>query len=346
MENSNIRNISSKIKELLSVNKDENTNLSETRIQEYSKEGMYKAYLFKDIQIREIKPKPTNEEDIFGIDGSNATIFKTTEICVMLVRVVGTTLGRAKYFSEFISFTYFDKGKGTYILKHYHLGGIDLFGNYEEEYNPFSLEYTFKGKRANPYDISSILRKFGEWRMIKYINEKKREVIILKDGGLHSTISREATLIKETIESLDKSNYLAGIVKENLLLTNNGRNLVYDVEKYVNNKFSIDRWVFGPIAKGIEDIHPAFLYVVKLHSGGRAFRMDIPNNHAHIEFIDSIANISNDPLVLGYPYVLIKADRESNIKQEEIHSLRIKLTHDLPKEIEIFEDIHNHIWKI
>ncbi len=346
MENSNIKNISSKIKELLSANKDEDTNLNETRIQEYNKEGLYEVYLFKDIPIKEIKPKPINKENIFGVDGSNATIFKTTEICVMLVRIVGATLERAKYFSEFISFTYFDKGKGTYILKHYHLRGIDLFENYEEEYNPFSLEYTFKGKRANPYDISSILRKFGEWKMIKYINEKERNVIILKDGGLHSTISKEVTLIKETIRSLNKSNYLAGIVKENLLLTNNGRNLVYDAEKYVNDKSSIGRWVFGPIAKGMEEIHPAFLYIVKFHPEGRAFRMDVPNNRQEIEFIDSIAKISNDPLVLGYPYVLIKADRESNIKPDEIHNLKIRLTQNLPREIEIFEDIHNYMWKI
>ena len=314
--------------------------------------GIYKTKMFKDIEVWEL---PSNDEvpskygKIFGVDGSNKAIIQTNEFSLMLCRIVGTDL-KIKYFSEFFSLVYLND-EGTYSLEHHHIRGIKLFDNNTKIYDPYDTSYTFRGRRANPSEIGNILRKYAEWEMVNYINQVENNVVILRDGSLHSTIRDEVEIMRKALSKANTNNKILGVVKDNLLLTDTYHNLIEAATRYVTSTYKYQRWVFGSIAEGIKEIHPAKIYVVRFHPLSKPYRIDAPLNIDEEEFkgiLDLILNYTLDSDFLGYPYQLVKADRESNIKPHEVNFYRNRILKDEEfwRIHEMFRDTHEMLWKV
>ncbi|GEM_PF-4109440 len=328
--------------------------LEDIMMADSEQDPLYDKKPFKEINaynLDDIKHlKMDIESSLFGVDGSSKSVVDTNEFAILMCRIVGTNL-KKRYISEYISFAYLENEK-EYVLEHYFIRGMRLFDDGKiGNFDAYDTRYTFKGKRADPKEIASILRKFGEWKIVEKIMEEEENAIIIKDGGLHSTVKEESHLINEVIKK-QRDNLFAGLIKNNLLITTTGRNLIYDAMIYVESKYEYKRWLFGEIAIGKYDIHPAKIFIAKFHESSRPYRIDIPKSLEKdnvIELINAISLYTNDSDFLGYPYILVMADRESNIKDHEIIKYKNALLYKSKKLREmdkLFEDIHKMLWKM
>jgi hypothetical protein len=222
---------------------------------------------------------------VLFIDGGNSSIIETGSYLVSYVKIAGIIYEQQKVVSKHIFnfFVYVDNQDSE---------NVRVYSNAEIPF--LNSLYTLNVKRGDLNLVEKVneFRKQAEFKLGNYLSEKA-EVIVF-DG--------EGTEIK-TKTSL-------GISKSCSLLTRNKKGVIDSLNE-LHTK--LDMWRFGNDR----------LSFVKLNQNSHhIFRLDTYSGN-----IDAIVSLlsfySTDPVFLGYPYGLIKADQEARVSNEEKSILRV-----------------------
>lgn len=171
----------------------------------------------------------------------------------------------------------------------------------------------FRSFESKLEEAKNTAMRFGEFKLAKELSSKiAREDIILIDGPL----DLNNPIAEELIDSLFKSDRtIMGICKTSRMATETGRSLLGYLNQVTKD---IDSpWYYKiPNEEG--------KYIAKLHKGSDyCYRVDM--NRFDKEALKLLAFYSSDPVILGYPYPLYRADKVARIRDVEEKRERMKI---------------------
>lgn len=190
----------------------------------------------------------------------------------------------------------------------------DLFINSED---PTVRNGIFSMDIAN---MTSITRKFAEWKIMEMVIDNFNIDMIVKDGILQTGITNEKNYAERVFEkAVEKNIITSGIAKRSSLFTESGKSLITALA--AKAKFmKLDKWFYYPVAEINRPDHKADIFITKLHENAKnVFRLEIFNHQAdrHAEAISALARNSCDYRFPGYPYGLLDADKFARISEDE-----------------------------
>lgn len=309
-----------------------------------SNQELYETPVLRHENFKKLKRKEKRE--IWAIDGSNKTILEGSGVAIEFGRVVAVSSKGRILETSFLSVVK-PKVKDEqlyYEVMPYHQSGIKIDLKIQE-FNAYDETLTSSVFKAKPATVAAITRRFMEWAMIKYIIDNYNEVIVLRDGSLHIGVTGEKEVVGEVFkEAKEKSSDIIGIVKFSTILSNRGKDILNEINRFANIKAP---WLYVPIAIGKRDLHPAIIAALKTHNNGRTIRIEMHKDFFDISALEEIMGLCNDALYLGYPYLLAKADKVAKVKDYEIKDLKKFIINKISRDLkgEIYEDLHDDFRK-
>ena len=279
----------------------------------------YIAYPLNIGNFRLIEDITSNKKIAF-IDGGNAEIFSSSNMCIGFVRVYCSVFKEnRKIGSEKTEFYVVVK---TAIEKET-MFSADIFPLSDGMIIPDEKDLSFSINDATlrngifSYDITKIIeisRRFAEWKMASHALEKADYVV--KDGSLQTGVTNESRYRNECYEKAERSGkVICGLAKKSSLFTTTGKNLL----SVLNKLSSLEKWYYHPIADIANPDHRAELLAVKLNKYSRfAFRFEVQKGFKNFsEILSLLSEQSNDYRFPGYPYGLIDAHNFAKIGMNE-----------------------------
>jgi hypothetical protein len=278
-----------------------------------------------------IERKESTKKFVF-VDGGNQNIHTSTKTSIDAIRIYASTFKIDKKITskklEIIAITkaIFDENKRTtiYIVELESKDKIPLENNYltiegiDERNNHISIK-----------EIAGKIRRRLEISFAKQIIEDSLDAFdaIILDGTLEYKSKNEESLIKELHDkALENKTLVIAIAKSTTIYTNTDE----EYDELLTNLATMKRFVYYPafkIKQNIEQKYTPQIFFIKLHEKSEfVLRADLFCDTA--SFIDiqklfgQIAFFAKDPLVLGYPYGLVDADKFARISNEEINYLK------------------------
>jgi hypothetical protein len=178
-------------------------------------------------------------------------------------------------------------------------------------------------------EIASKIRRYLELFLAKEVieNHLERFETIILDGTLQQTIVNEKLFIDKLKKASEEKKVLVVLAsKTTNVHTNSGMN--YDELLNTNAKeIKMHRFVYYPGFIINSQSHDAEIYFAKLHEKSNIilrfelFKKDSANIDI-IKLFSQIAFFAKDPVILGYPYGLVDADKFARITNQESEFLR------------------------
>ncbi len=196
--------------------------------------------------------------------------------------------------------------------------------------------------------FASMVLRFSELRFAEETaaDMEKRSIIVL-DGSLQASYTGEEDIMDNLAKRcLEKEVLLMGMAKTSSMLTDSGQDMAFSLRSIEKNRAMHDKmWYYGPVISYDDPSYKADIFFVKLHkSARRLFRVEISNAFEMVDIgkvLGDLATISADPVFLGYPYGLIKADSLARSTNNERMQLRTRLSGRIDIEsIEAAKDSH------
>lgn len=315
------------------------------------------SFVISDDNIFPI-PEIEKNRNLGFVDGGTEPIIIGSDFSISICRVAGIIINTENVITpkkiplviEFYSATISEKKNNGLTFR------TRIFSreNNHKTYLPQKdIEISYKdpsirmqGKFLMPIENhGGIAMRFAEWTYAKHfiLNELSNEDIFIRDGSLQTGYPDEIELAKSVYSTgLKKNVYITGLSKScRLYLKKSGGSLNSYVNSIGNSKYPKINWYYYPTMKLTKVDNQADLLFVRLNKDSPySFRFDIYieqsntlNKQKREDIISNIANNSNDPLFLGYPYGLIKADQLARISKKEIESYKIQLLAEFDKEI-------------
>ncbi|MFX0019333.1 MAG: hypothetical protein ACFFAF_11480 [Candidatus Hermodarchaeota archaeon] len=316
-----------------------------------------KPFVISDDRIFKV-PKVKEYRKLGIVDGGTEPLIKASDFNISICRVAGITLDSEKLSTpeklppivEFYSATISEEtDKGEIVFRTSLFPKESSYNNYmpqEDILIPLKdPSLRMQGKFLMPIENhGGIAMRFTEWTYAKHfiLNELGKGDIFIRDGSLQTGYPKEIRLANEVYSAgINKNVYITGLSKSCRLLNQSGNSLNFHINLIGNSKFPQDPWYYYPIKKITRVDNQADLFFVKFNKDSPySFRFDIyieqSNNLSKQEreiIISNIANNSNDPAFLGYPYGLIKVDQLARISKKEIESYKIQLLIEFDKDI-------------
>ncbi|MBL7055013.1 DNA double-strand break repair nuclease NurA [Candidatus Woesearchaeota archaeon] len=293
-------------------------------------DASYKPFKISKNNFHKIEKAGSSKKLAF-IDGGNSEILKAADFSLNLIRVycsiykANKKIKSKKY--EFYSLVYAE-GKDEIFYK------AKLFSE-NKEILPDEKDLSFSSfdeslktgiHRINISMIANVIRRFSELRMAKnIIEELDNEDILVLDGSLQSSTTNEDGYLNELFEkALEKNILVSALSKTCSIMTEKGNSLI----SVLGALKAQGRWNYSPVAEINSLKHQAEMFFVKLHEKSRhIFRFEVYKKQKHRidETLSLIAENSNDPVFLGYPYGLIEADRFARVSNKEMDYFKTKL---------------------
>ncbi len=166
-----------------------------------------------------------------------------------------------------------------------------------------------------PY-LANNVRKLLEIKVASLIDDK--DLIIVLDRDMHPKITYEDILFKELHENtLKRRNIICALSKTSSLLTKKGNS----VSAILNLMGPKKEWLYK-----VAETEDFDVYFVKLNPNSEyVFRIDIAKCSDKNLIINNLVLNSNDPVFLGYPYGLVKADSNARVSNKESEFLKMQL---------------------
>ncbi len=299
-----------------------------------------KIEIFKIKKEKFQKIKKSKKKNIVFIDGGSQEIFSAPNISLFFNRIYycvydnNKRLKSKKY--EFYSLIYTEeKHKELFFNTEFFF----LKGKFEIPEMRFSVKDETLCFGNNIVDISVLgnnIRKLLEIKAASQIDEK--DSIIVLDRNLEQKITYEQEFFKELYnKTKENNNIVCAISKTSILLTQKGNSL----NALLNSLGPKGEWHYK-IAKSRD----FGIYFVKLHLKSKyIFRLDIMNNEEDVFF--NLKLNSTDPVLLGYPYGLIEADKNARVSNKEREFLKMQLIVKFGSEFKQFKkylqskDVHS-----
>ena len=238
------------------------------------------------------------------VDGGNNEIFSSPAYSYQLVKI-GVSVWEGK-------------NKKKSITKEIAVYADAALQIHSDEEHPLinRLNRGFKtnlGKITTPQQVIELFRRCFE---IYSANEISKEVeFVCLDGNLIAQTDIEEELIAE-------NENLIAIAKSSTLSTKN-RSL-YAALSAKSDAEKLKTWLASGTISASNDFHKAIVSFAKLHPKSPVIiRIDTKENLKNA-FAAHIASLSQDPVFLGYPYPLVKADQLARVSNEEMQYHRTK----------------------
>jgi len=271
-------------------------------------------------EYREIKESETDKK-IIAIDGGDGVIIDGGPWIVSKIRLVYVVYKEYKLIEkDFLN---------CLLLVSYSNEGIEIKTSSDKDWGDIFPKKEDVEKLNIPVDkiltIPRIVREFSELKLARKMAGSGDIVII--DQLLYSESCPD--IIKKAQQETIKEN-IVGIAKTCRLRTRRGRSLIgYLIENAKENT----KWFYKVGERGkIIDL------IVQYHKNSKnVFRTQMAKNADVEKILGILSSYSKDPMLLGYPYPLIKADFVARIPDYERRSERIKF------EIERLESLNYEI---
>ncbi len=302
----------------------------------------------KKFEVYEIKKenfqkiKNSKKRKLVFFDGGSQELFSAPNISLFFNRIYCCVYDNNKRIKskkfEFYSLIYTQKKDNELFFD-------TEFFFLKNKLNLPKMEFSVKDKTLcfgkNIVDISvlgSNIRKLLEIKAASQIDEKNS--IIVLDRDLEPKVTYEEEFFKELYRNADKNKTLVcGLSKTSSLLTKKGNSL----NALLNSLGPEKEWYYKVAESEAFDI-----YFVKLNSkASHTFRLDISkvnknnsNNEEHIISYNLKLN-SSDPVLLGYPYGLIEADKNARVSNKETEFLKMQLIVSFGSEFKQFKKYLN-----
>ncbi|ADP77341.1 NurA domain protein [Methanothermus fervidus DSM 2088] len=286
------------------------------------------------------------------VDGGNQEIIGTPKISIQFNRICFSIFKGKEHEKrnskiprkiEFLSVTCAELKNGEI---HYETKLFPL----KEEYKRFlphdeHLSFTSKKRATTFHDLSrveSISRRFAELSFSKYVLEKElsKDDILVKDGSLQVTFSKEDKYLESCLDVASKNNlYFLGISKTCRRITNSGVPLIRALQ-HCSKKVGKKRWCYYPLEEYNLNNHKITVGAVKFSPESRIFRFDIYSPKSKIlEILSAIVPNTQDSFIHGYPYGLVKVDSEARVRKNEVEIFKARLLQLIHKYGELKENI-------
>ncbi len=230
---------------------------------------------------------------IYAVDGGNATIYDGGTWILQKIRVSIVGYNLKKIFEQ-------KKAVETHLIYGWSENKIEKkFDNFDAEMPGLS----FDGLKFE--DIGDHIRKIIEtMTAMKFLEKMDNNDILLIDGIFSSESKDEKWAVDKLVdEAKRRSIILVGIAKTSRLRTKSGGNMLGLIAK----NSPAGKWHYK-----LEDND----FAVKLHNQSEnVFRINVSSDIE--KCLPILAFYSKDPLIAGYPYPLIKADKISRISENE-----------------------------
>lgn len=214
-----------------------------------------------------------------------------------------------------IASVHYDKGKrltGKELKEEFYYTIIKDDGEYEHSIN--DLEPDFKNVRELTEAPAVTMRSLEFKHALKVLDSMPRGSVLLIDGLLKGENKDQESLIRD----LEKKSKQLGVAVLGLAKTFrqgfNGRSVIGSLIKERPG----DKWLYSPVKE-------SDCLIVKLHErAGYAYAVDSFKHVKVKEALPLLSFYSTDPALIGYPYPLLKVDRDARISSHEKHLERNK----------------------
>ncbi|MBI5226638.1 hypothetical protein HY994_05405 [Candidatus Micrarchaeota archaeon] len=204
-------------------------------------------------------------------------------------------------------------------------------------------------ERSKAAQVGALTRRFAEWALCEKILGQFDDICVLKDGTLQTSVAKEAFYAKRAQEKAGKGKTLAALSKTSTLLTSTGWSLSDALQRMAPKDAG---WAYEWIAQSKHPDHPAAIGYAKLHRfAQQPFRVEMFKNAAQNSGNDSglpwatLAQNASDPAFLGYPYVLVDADRNAKVSNAEATSWKGLVSAKLGQKVhELSRHTDAHAW--
>ncbi len=320
----------------------------------------HESYNFSENNFNPLR-LDTSEKEITFIDGGSAEIISSNSLSLFFVKTASITYRENKKVKttvkQFFVLTKTDYDKETiFVTKIFPL---------EKDSSPLIMKFSGDDETLkdgiNNGDISKLggaARRFLELRHAKESIENLSEnSLIVLDGSLQCTLTNEQKYFNEMIETAKKNNVLVmAVSKTNNLLTDTGAsvesvllNMSKNIQSHSISKKSM--WYYSPLISVSEESYNANIFMVKLHKNSKhIFKLEISKEFGHINYskvIGCLAYNSGDPVFLGYPYGLIKADDVARVDGDDLSYVRMHFLRNIDMdELEASKNAHSILDKI
>lgn len=274
---------------------------------------------FSEDNFHEINQIPDSDKDIIFIDGGNAEILSSPNLCVHFIRVFHTIYKERKRSScssdEFYVFCSARNINNSvfYSAKLFRSRSktlTDSFFSTDFLFNSLDSRLCEKDARLDISRVPGMIRRIAELSTALLLAGKSKACCIVIDGDLTARISEEDKIIN-AVRNVAKQNNVSvcALSKTSNLLTSNGGSVI----ALLDRKAPAGSWYYsGPVC--FAKLHPKSGYIFKLET------IDPESNLENI--FSLLAANSNDPVFLGYPYGLVEADRFARVSKSEQEMLR------------------------
>ena len=191
-------------------------------------------------------------------------------------------------------------------------------------------------------EVISYIRKKLEWESAYSIMNMNNNQVFVFDGSFDVRNNMEKLLLDKLYDFCKKNKIvLSAFSKTSSISTDTGLPATF----YFNKKYENPYYVLIGRNKIFYNLN---MYFSKLNRNSKySFRVDLfIDNISEKDFFQSLMQESDDPVFIGYPYGLIKADSSARISNEEKDYERTKLfieskSEDLLTELENSINAHS-----
>ena len=295
-------------------------------------------------------------KELAFIDGGSSEIITSSSFSIYLVRV-SSVIYVENLKEKVISKDFFILTKAEYEDKMSYVSKIFPCGDDAQfmiKFDPSDKTLKEGVNQAELSKIGGIVRRFIELKFAEETLSKLTEnSMIVLDGSLKCNYTGEQEFMDKLISSAKSKNILlTAISKTNSLLTDTGASV-----EQVLKKMSFDltedfkMWFYHPLIKMGSDDYPADILMARLHKRSKhIFKVEICNKFDLINYnkiFGCLALNSADPVFLGYPYGLIKADENARVDSEMTEYIRIHFLKSVDAEnLESSKNAHQILDKI
>lgn len=289
-------------------------------------------------------PFSPQQNRVCFVDGGNGEILRGPNVSLHYVKLYASLYdGKERLFRKQEHFFIFVHTKKKDLDFSFEASLFDMEGELlDRHYSVSSLDPSlmFGGHRVLPSTVAEHIRVVEEFRFMRFlINHLDKKDMLVRDGDF----ACKGPYVEDEVRKLRLSSEKYGISclglsKTSRLCTDSGSSALR-----VLSRFSpAGVWAyFSDGSVGFTKLHAKSKYV---------FRFDVFSHDREnlIRILQSISYQADDPLILGYPYGLIEADKSARVSNIEVSEFRSILSAKAGSLVDSFEsavDIHDFLNK-
>ncbi len=295
-------------------------------------------------------------KELAFVDGGSAEIVSSSSFSVYFIKV-SCVIYVENLKTKVISKSYFVltkaecEDKTVFVSKVF---SCDDGKNFMIKFDPSDKTLKDGINNAELSKLGGVIRRFIELKFSEEIVEmlKSNSVLVL-DGSLQCNYVGEKQFMDGLISAAKlKGVLLVAISKTNSLLTDTGAS-VDQVLKVMTKDLpeNFNMWFYHPLIRVNSDDYPADVTMAKLHKRSKhVFKIEICNKFDLVNYnklFGCLALNSSDPVFLGYPYGLIKADETARVENEFAEYIRMHFLKNIDADdLESSKNAHQILDKI